>query len=291
MPSPVAPPPSNEPGALTQPRQLQRWLDVNVVPVLTRTQGYFTLPAFSVDAEWRGYSDIVAVFNYTATNNFSLKGLVAPANPNYLACIMWVDDEYNVYRYKLWADVGETVLFDIPLYTNQLIKGNFRIEIWSVFPNPLSEITLAGAGNANANGTYVPATVSTWESALSTLSLEGDSDGNQLWSVRLKASPSTIRYLLFTSADKRFPQGVWDTAWIAVFGGGPNPYVSITQTIAQATDVTIYTSVRGSYDYRFQTDFLLVSPSAIVTDFAWPLSTGTFPLPFVWPADSVPTTN
>lgn len=291
MPSPVAPPPSNEPGALTQPRQLQRWLDVNVVPVLTRTQGYFILPAFSVDAEWRGYSDIVAVFNYTATNNFSLKGLVAPANPNYLACIMWVDDEYNVHRYKLWADVGEVLYVDIPLYTNQLIKRNFRIEIWSTGPDTVGDIVLNNSGNPDANGTYSKTSDILWENSLAKLSYTGTSSAGDLWDVRLKASLSTVRYLMLVAPNQTFPYGTWDLDWVVVFGGGPNPYVSIAQTYSQATDLQLFSSIRGSYDYRFQTDFTVATPSAIVTDFEWPLNTGTFPLPFTWPTDSVPTTN
>jgi len=76
MPYPSQPP--FEAGALLQPRQLQRWLDVNKVSKLTRTETYWILPAFSVDNNWLGYSQLVAAFNFTATNNFSLPTFEAP---------------------------------------------------------------------------------------------------------------------------------------------------------------------------------------------------------------------
>ena len=96
---------------------------------------------------------------------------------------------------------------------------------------------------------------------------------------------------MLVAPNQTFPFGTWDLDWVVVFGGGPNPYVSIAQTYSQATDLQLFSSIRGSYDYRFQTDFTVATPSAIVTDFEWPLNTGTFPLPFTWPTDSVPTTN
>lgn len=72
MAEPLSPPPTNEYGAVTQPRQLERWLDVNPVTQLTRTQAYITLPAFSIEYVWLGYSDIIASFNFEGPNNFSL---------------------------------------------------------------------------------------------------------------------------------------------------------------------------------------------------------------------------
>ena len=292
MPIPSAPPPSNESGALTQPRQLQRWLDVNVVPRLTRTQGYFTIPAFSVNAEWRNASGIAAVFNYTATKNFTLKPFTVPVSPNYLACIAWVDDDYVMHRYKLWSDVGEALFFDCPLYAGQLIKKNFRIEIWNILPDPLTEFSLAGAGNAFANDTYTKTSSVLWESTLCHFQYDGiGTNGYGVWTVRLKSSPSTILYIFTLPPGNRFPVGKWDPDWPVVFGGTPNPYIVISEVCSQSEALNFATSVRGSYDYRFSDDFTIATPSSIVTDFAWPLSGGAFPLPFQWPASSVPVIN
>ncbi len=73
MAKPLSPPPLDEAGAITQPRQLERWLDNNPVTQLTRTQAFVTLPSFSVSAAWLGYSDIVAVFNFASPKNLSFK--------------------------------------------------------------------------------------------------------------------------------------------------------------------------------------------------------------------------
>lgn len=137
MSKPLSPPPTDEFGAVTQPRQLQRWLDINPVTQLTRTQAYITLPAFSVAVNWMGYSDIVASFNYEGPNNFSLKASTTlPLDPNFVLCIMWKDGVGNVHRYALWLDVGEVFYFNVPIYTGQKIAKNFRFEVWSTNSTP-----------------------------------------------------------------------------------------------------------------------------------------------------------
>ena len=137
MPPPLVPPPLNDIGALTIPRFLQRWLDINPVSKLTRTSSYITLPTFSVAVNWQGYSDIVASFNYEGPNNFTLKSMSAiPASPNFVPCIMWKDSLGNVHRYAMWLGVGEVFYFNVPLYTGQKIAKNFRFEIWSTNNTP-----------------------------------------------------------------------------------------------------------------------------------------------------------
>ena len=71
---PLVPPPLSDTGAWAIPRTLQRWLDVNPITHLTRTQGYITLPAFNVNVNWLGYSDIVAAFNFEGPNNSTIYG-------------------------------------------------------------------------------------------------------------------------------------------------------------------------------------------------------------------------
>jgi hypothetical protein len=138
MSYPLVPPPLNDTGAWQIPRTLQRWLDINPITHLTRTQAYITLPAFNVNVNWLGYSDIVASFNYEGPNNFSLIGFnIEPSStPNYLLCIMWKDSKDNVNRYKLWSGVGEILYFNIPVYAGQKIGKNFRLEIWSTNNTP-----------------------------------------------------------------------------------------------------------------------------------------------------------
>lgn len=181
MPFPASPPPVGEAGAIISPRQLNRWLDVNQVNVLTRTETYVTVPAFSVACDWKGYSELVAAFEYNGENNFALKQLqnVLPSSPNYILCVMWEDQDRNVYRYKLWENVGEVFYFNVPLYSGQQIKANFRFEVWNT-----EDVILA----------------------------------------------------------------------------------------VQTTPITLYTTVRGNYDYIWQTDNVLVGTNGIITNFAQTLT-------------------
>lgn len=181
MPFPPNPPPVDEAGAIIQPRQLNRWLDVNQVNKLTRTETYITIPAFSIDCDWKGYSELIATWNFEADHNFTLKQAqnVLPSSPNYVLCVMWEDQDRNVYRYALWQNVGEVFYFNVPLYTGQQIKANFRFEVWNV-----EDVT----------------------------------------------------------------------------------------TAEQTTDVTLYTSVRGNYDYIWETDSALVISDGLVTNFAQTLT-------------------
>jgi hypothetical protein len=61
------------PGAITIPRQIDRWLDVNPQNgPLDRTHSYIVLPAFAVSAGWEGFPDLVLALDFVAPNNFSL---------------------------------------------------------------------------------------------------------------------------------------------------------------------------------------------------------------------------
>lgn len=288
MPYPDAPPPSSEAGALTQPRQLQRWLDVNIVPVLTRTRGYFTVPSFSVDSEWKGYSEIVATFNYEAPNKFSLKSLTDVTDPNYVACIMWVDEDYNVMRYALWQGVGEVFHFNAPLYTGQVIGRNFRIEIWNVGLGSITSFSLAGDTSGNVmDGNYVfNGANERWEKT-GTATKYFDFDSVFFDSYVLRNTTPLILSLL--NPQFSFPFGVWTDV-----SGNPNVglYTFQDTTCDQEEDLTLYTSVLGGYDYRFQDDFILVSTDGIVTDFNVPVNgSGNFTLPIEFPAGSYPIIN
>jgi len=93
---------------------------------------YISIPTFSyVGPIWKGVSEIVCQFNYSATRNFVLRGRpLAPVAANYAAVIKYRIG-YTVYRYKLWEGIGE-VTPNVELYRGQVIKKNFVIEIWNV---------------------------------------------------------------------------------------------------------------------------------------------------------------
>lgn len=150
MSFPLTPPPISDKGAWSIPRMLQRWLDINPIGKLTRTETFITLPSFSVDVTWQGYSDIVASFNFEGPNNFSLTGFnIKPSpTPNYLLCVMWKTISGQVYRYKLWSGVGEAVYENIPLYSGQKIGKNFRFEIWSTNSTPAVQSTAITIGTS-----------------------------------------------------------------------------------------------------------------------------------------------
>lgn len=140
MPSPLVPPPLNDPGALTWPRMLQRWLDDNPVTRLTRTSTYIQLPIFNQGVyTWNGYSDIVAAFNFEGPNGFSLQNIVPPTNPNYACCIAYVVNSTVVTRYLLWDATGSVLPGSITPYVNQPIKKNFRLEVWNTSQGIASE--------------------------------------------------------------------------------------------------------------------------------------------------------
>jgi hypothetical protein len=127
---------------------------------IDRSAGYFTLPAFTysfsdtgphagsqdytVDdltltadindsranpLKWNGASQRITQWNYSSTNNFVLTELPEPpVDSDFCLCIAYrVGDE--VYRYKLWEGIGEVL--NVPLYTSQIIKKYFSLEVWS----------------------------------------------------------------------------------------------------------------------------------------------------------------
>jgi len=107
------------------------WLQFRPFTPITKLRTYVQLPAFDVAVDWLGYSELVYQYNFSASQSFYLKNRPAkPLGVNYLLCIKYRVGE-TVYRYKLWGDVGEVEMDEVPLYTNQLILPNFVLEIWS----------------------------------------------------------------------------------------------------------------------------------------------------------------
>lgn len=75
---PSIPQPPFYPGALTTPRTIQRWLDINPITQLERAKCYIELPVFNTPTNtygvnsWDGYSNLVTAFNFEAPNSFSI---------------------------------------------------------------------------------------------------------------------------------------------------------------------------------------------------------------------------
>jgi len=129
--------PPYSPAATYQPRQLNRWLDINAQNgPLGRCQTYIYIPSFGpFTVGWLGYSQVIGIIWYQATNRFSLvsrPGAVYPTLPyNCLVTICCVDPVTgSTDRYKLNPGVGEVLYFECPNYTDQIIEKNFWIEIW-----------------------------------------------------------------------------------------------------------------------------------------------------------------
>src|SRR5688572_18229142 len=107
------------------------WLQFRPFHAVNKLRTYVQLPVFEVATEWLGYSELVQQYNFSASKSFYLKNRPAkPLGVNYLLCIKYRIGE-TVYRYKLWSNVGEVTLNEVPLYTNQLILPNFVLEVWS----------------------------------------------------------------------------------------------------------------------------------------------------------------
>jgi len=277
MPYPTQPP--YEAGALLQPRQLQRWLDVNKVSKLTRTETYWTLPAFSVNSDWLGYSKIVTAFDFVATNNFSIPlDYDVPSDPNFCPCIMWVDEDLNVYRYRLWGDVGEVFFFDAPVYSGQLIKKNFRIEIWDVEQTDFSFFGLLGSGTSAADQLYTYSTAVEWNG-------NGDIQYDVLFDSPVWVVKDNVSLEMYQLSNiTNFPFGIWEV----LNGLAPSPFAYVTYTVVSASAQTFFTSVAGEYDYMWQNDNVMAECGAILTNFTWAEVGVSFPLPFEFPNEPTP---
>lgn len=123
-------------GALTTPRFLCRWLDINPQNGrLTRTQKYIQVLPFNINHVWNGYSEIVGEYHFTAPNNFSFKpsnlANLIPSGTNYTLCVSYVVAQGVVARYSLIRGEGDFFYFILPEYNGQFISKDFAIEIWN----------------------------------------------------------------------------------------------------------------------------------------------------------------
>ncbi len=132
------------------------WQTSRPAVAIDKQRAYITLPAFSSTFEWRGVPTIVLEYQYAATNNFTVTG-VLPAKPtdaNFTLCIKYRIGS-TVYRYKLWNTEGQ--LSNTPLYAGEVIKKNFTLEVWSSGDD--SPVVLSSSTNFYLSIKHVRATL------------------------------------------------------------------------------------------------------------------------------------
>ncbi len=120
------------------------WITFRPATAIGTVATYVAVPTFSYTGiSWKGASEVVTQFNFTASKNFVLKNRpTPPSGVNYCLCIRYRVGSV-VYRWKLWQDVGEVL--NVPLYNGEVIKKNFVLEVWNV----LNSTTVSNAAALN----------------------------------------------------------------------------------------------------------------------------------------------
>jgi len=152
------------------------WTTIRPAVSAKSVYGYITVPAFAIGPlEWKGASEIVQQYNYSASKNFALRSRpTKPTDADYVLCIRYRIGD-TVYRYKLWDD-DDLVLPNVNLYSGQIIKKNFCIEAWSLRDSTtatqLTNITLrTGIMRGVTNFTSTPADFSDASGTAATLAI------------------------------------------------------------------------------------------------------------------------
>lgn len=101
-----------------------------------------SLPVFSISGiPWLGASFIAIEFPLDLGVNVNLlTPITKPANVNFCLAVRWGSGA-NVYRRKLWADVGEVL--DYPLYNGEAISHPLTLEAWTTFGHNTVSIATA----------------------------------------------------------------------------------------------------------------------------------------------------
>ncbi len=129
------------------------WITFRPATAIGTVATYVAVPTFSYTGiSWKGASEVVTQFNFTASKNFVLKNRPAvPSGVNYCLCIRYRVGSV-VYRWKLWQEVGEVL--NVPLYNGEVIKKNFVLEIWNT--KNVTSVTNAAAFNIITSVISVP---------------------------------------------------------------------------------------------------------------------------------------
>lgn len=110
---------------------IQDWTNIAKAVRIDRVKSVLTIPSFSLTGiVWKGASEIVQQFNYSAASKFYLTSeLVIPDNANFGLAIRYRVGE-EVTRYKLFDIAGFELQAD--LYDGQVILPNFVIEVYNL---------------------------------------------------------------------------------------------------------------------------------------------------------------
>jgi hypothetical protein len=132
-----------------------------------RQREYF--PEINIENTWRGASEIVRLYNLTATAPFIFTKVYG-TTANYCVCVRWSDEDGVVHRYKLNSDVGE-ILY-VPLYNNELIPTEYILEIWNT-----PEETLTGTlGYISYSRFTLPADACEYDDGITVMSFNDCND-------------------------------------------------------------------------------------------------------------------
>lgn len=200
---------------------------IRPAPIAEWLNSFVSLPIFSYSGiPWKGASEIVTQFNYTATKNFTLRELpTPPVGVNFCLVIRYRIGLVS-FRYKLWSAVGEVL--NEPLYNGEVIKKNFVLEIWTV--QNTTNVSLATAINIKTSIRKIPDTYASLdEYADNTVVQEAAS---QNISVSLTAVPTTGLVAHYKN-ENILQAGGFVTSWVDSVGGfnlspnvGSSPYLA-----------------------------------------------------------------
>lgn len=248
-------------GSLVIPRQLQRWLDVNPQNgPLRRTEKYISIPSFDINHVWNGYSEIVGEYHFEAPNNFSLKiphdGNVVDVDTNYTMCVSYVNSDHSVVRYSLIRGAGDLFYFPLIQYTGQLIKKNFRIEIWNTSQVTCNETLVTNIyTSVLGNQDYRYGTDSVLRQADPLCTGQQSTEGNS------PILPAQTNLLAWLDAGYTLPPAT-QVSWTdrqndIVFNGNSSGFAIIAPNIAQlqSGQTFIYNTLGNPSVFFFQFEF------------------------------------
>lgn len=122
---------------------------------VVKLSSVIVLPAFNYTGlVWKGASQLIAQFNLSLSNNFTIPTLPSGAGRDFCLCIRHRIGT-TPFRYKLWSDVGE-ILYTPQQYISAIIKKNFTLEVWST---PASTASLATPLSIATSILVVPTTI------------------------------------------------------------------------------------------------------------------------------------
>lgn len=156
---------------------------------VVKLSSVIALPAFSYTGLiWKGASQLLAQFNLSLANNFTIPALPSGAGRNFCLCIRHRIGT-TPYRYKLWSGVGE-ILYTPQQYVSEVIKKNFTLEIWST---PTSTASLASPLSIATSILVVPTTIPAVGPVIAGTAVERIPQ--QFGTINPAANPNVLDYL------------------------------------------------------------------------------------------------